>query len=166
VTAEVPGLWDDMRQIDREEIMRRVDQIEDERLLPEPALLWLRKAFPNESARLWRIEEVIEQLVRQVPNIPVEMLAECCDILGPELYGEPPAPPRASHALPKSRARLAALQRRHLALHSLWHRDDSFVDGVTARQQELFLYSEIIEAGEKIEQPKGDIIRINSSDIG
>jgi hypothetical protein len=166
VTAEVPGLWDDMRQIDREEIMRRVDQIEDERLLPEPALLWLRKAFPNESARLWRIEEVIEQLVRQVPNIPVEMLAECCDILGPELYGEPPRPPRASHALPHSRARIAAFQRRHTALHGLWHPDDSFVDSVSTRQQELFLFSEIIEASEKIERVKLDIIRITDEDIG
>lgn len=155
-----------MRHIQRDEVLRRVEQIEDERLLPEPALLWLRKAFANSVVRLWRIEEVIEQLVRQVPNIPVEMLAEICAILSPELYGEPTRPPRASHALPHSRARIAAFQRRHMALHGLWHPDDSFVDSVSTRQQELFLFSEIIEASEKVERVKPDIIRISSSDIG
>lgn len=155
-----------MEEVSQEELLRRCDQVDDERLIPEPAMVWLKRQWTAPMVRLWRVELVIENLIQKVPNMPAEMLAAVCEILAPELYGEPPAPPRASHALPKSRARLAALQRRHLALHSLWHRDDSFVDGVTARQQELFLYSEIIEAGEKIEQPKGDIIRINSSDIG
>lgn len=166
VIASIPGLHSDMQHIDRAEVARRIEQIRDERLLPEPTITWLGKLLREPHQRLWRIELAIEQLVLKVPNMPAEMLADVCEILCPELYGEPPAPPRASHALPKSRARLAALQRRHLALHSLWHRDDSFVDSVTSRQQELFLYSEIIEASQPIPRQDGDIIRITRLDIG
>lgn len=166
IVASVPGLHSDMAHIDRAEVARRIEQIKDERLLPEPAIIWLGKLLREQQQRLWRIELAIEQLIIKVPNMPAEMLADVCEILCPELYGEPPAPPRASHALPKSRARLAALQRRHQALHGLWHRDDSFVDSVTSRQQELFLYSEIIEASQQVPRSDGDIIRITRLDIG
>ena len=166
IVAVVPGLHSDMAHIDRAEVARRIEQIKDERLLPEPAIIWLGKLLREPQQRLWRIELAIEQLIIKVPNMPAEMLADVCEILAPEIYGEPPAPPRASHALPKSRARLAALQRRHQALHGLWHRDDSFVDSVTTRQQELFLYSEIIEASQQVPRSDSDIIRITRLDIG
>ena len=166
IVAVVSGLHSDMGHIDRAEVAKRIEQIKDERLLPEPAIIWLGKLLREQQQRLWRIELAIEQLIIKVPNMPAEMLADVCEILCPELYGEPPAPPRASHALPKSRARLAALQRRHQALHGLWHRDDSFVDSVTTRQQELFLYSEIIEASQQLPRSEGDIIRITRLDIG
>ena len=166
IVAVVPGLHSDMAHIDRAEVAKRIEQIKDERLLPEPAIIWLGKLLREPQQRLWRIELAIEQLIIKVPNMPAEMLADVCEILAPEIYGEPPAPPRASHALPKSRARLAALQRRHQALHGLWHRDDSFVDSVTSRQQELFLYSEIIEASQQVPRSEGDIIRITRLDIG
>ena len=166
IVAVVPGLHSDMAHIDRAEVENRIEQIKDERLLPEPAIIWLDKLLREPQQRLWRIELAIEQLIIKVPNMPAEMLADVCEILCPELYGEPPAPPRASHALPKSRARLAALQRRHQALHGLWHRDDSFVDSVTSRQQELFLYSEILEASQQLPRSDGDIIRITRLDIG
>jgi hypothetical protein len=166
IVAVVPGLHSDMSHIDRAEVSQRIEQIRDERLLPEAAIIWLGKLLREAQQRLWRIELTIEQLIIKVPNMPSEMLADVCEILCPELYGEPPAPPRASHALPKSRARLAALQRRHQALHGLWHRDDSFVDSVTSRQQELFLYSEIIEASHPIPRTDSNIIRITRLDIG
>ena len=166
IVAVVSGLHSDMAHIDCAEVARRIEQIKDERLLPEPAIIWLGKLLREPQQRLWRIELAIEQLIIKVPNMPAEMLADVCEILCPELYGEPPAPPRASHALPKSRARLAALQRRHQALHGLWHRDDSFVDSVTTRQQELFLYSEIIEASQQVPRSDNDIIRITRLDIG
>lgn len=166
IVAVVPGLHSDMAHIDRAEVAKRIEQIKDERLLPEAAIIWLGKLLREPQQRLWRIELAIEQLIVKVPNMPAEMLADVCEILCPELYGEPPAPPRASHALPKSRARLAALQRRHQALHGLWHRDDSFVDSVTSRQQELFLYSEIIEASQQLPRDDSNIIRITRLDIG
>ena len=166
IVAVVPGLHSDMSHIDRSNLAQRIEQIRDERLLPEAAIIWLGKLLLEPQQRLWRIELAIEQLIIKVPNMPAEMLADACEILCPELYGEPPAPPRASHALPKSRARLAALQRRHQALHGLWHRDDSFVDSVTSRQQELFLYSEIIEASHPIPRTDSNIIRITRLDIG
>ena len=166
IVAVVPGLHSDMAHIDRAEVAKRIEQIKDERLLPEAAIIWLGKLLREQQQRLWRIELAIEQLIIKVPNMPAEMLADVCEILAPEIYGEPPAPPRASHALPKSRARLAALQRRHQALHGLWHRDDSFVDSVTSRQQELFLYSEIIEASHPIPRTDSNIIRITRLDIG
>lgn len=166
IVAVVPGLHSDMAHIDRAEVAKRIEQIKDERLLPEPAIIWLGKLLREPQQRLWRIELAIEQLIVKVPNMPAEMLVDVCEILAPEIYGEPPAPPRASHALPKSRARLAALQRRHQALHGLWHRDDSFVDSVTTRQQELFLYSEIIESSQQLPRSDSDIIRITRLDIG
>jgi hypothetical protein len=40
------------------------------------------------------------------------------------------------------------------------------VDSVTSRQQELFLYSEIIEASHPIPRHDSNIIRITRLDIG
>lgn len=86
---------------------------------------------------LWlgRIEEWLERLPSRLGGLSTRQWAAACLHVCPELYAERPRPLKRSDATPRTKAKMAALQRRAEAGCSLWHPLDT--QGVDL-QQTLF----------------------------
>jgi len=67
------------------------------------------------------IERWLELLPDRLIGLSARQWASACLHVCPELYAEPPRPLKSSDATPRSKAKMAALQRRAEAGSSLWH---------------------------------------------
>lgn len=67
------------------------------------------------------IERWLELLPDRLIGLSARQWASACLHVCPELYAEPPRPLKSSDATPRSKAKMAALQRRAEAGCSLWH---------------------------------------------
>lgn len=92
-----------------------------------------------EQVELEALENRLECLPDLVDGIDLKRWGQACEILCPELYGEPPQSPKASDSIPGSRSRqwrLAERYRVQVALHN--PRDSMGVEEEQPTQLELF----------------------------
>jgi hypothetical protein len=104
--------------------------------IPDAAVESLSNDWSGDR-NLWlgKIEDWLEKLPARLGGLSARQWAAACLHVCPELYAEPPRPLKSSDATPRSKAKMAALQRRAEAGCSLWHPLDT--QGVDL-QQTLF----------------------------
>jgi hypothetical protein len=108
-----PGHADDDHPIRFRVVEKRLDELARAKLLPILVVCDIAAELgKHERLTASDIENALERKIEAIEGIPIEHWAKACEMLCPELYGEPPPPPRPSERLPQSRAMMAALGRR------------------------------------------------------
>jgi hypothetical protein len=108
-----PGHAEDDHPIRFRVVEKRLDELARAKLLPILVVCNIAAELGrHERLTVGSIENALEAKIEANGGIPIEHWAKACEILCPELYGEPPPPPRPSERLPQSRAMMAALGRR------------------------------------------------------
>ena len=108
-----PGHAEDDHPIRFRVVEKRLDDLARAKLLPILVVCDLAAELgKHERLTVGIIENALEAKIEANEGIPIEHWAKACEMLCPELFGEPPPPPRPSERLPQSRAMMAALGRR------------------------------------------------------
>ena len=108
-----PGHAEDDHPIRFRVVEKRLDDLARAKILPILVLCDIAAELgKHERLTVGSIENALEAKIEANEGIPIEHWAKACEMLCPELYGEPPPPPRPSERLPQSRAMMAALGRR------------------------------------------------------
>ena len=108
-----PGHAEDDHPIRFRLVEKRLDDLARAKLLPILVVCDIAAELgKHERLTVGSIENALEAKIEANEGIPIEHWAKACEMLCPELYGEPPPPPRPSERLPQSRAMMAALGRR------------------------------------------------------
>ena len=108
-----PGHFEDDHPIRFRVLEKRLDDLARAKILPILVVCDIAAELgKHERLTAGSIENALERKIEANEGIPMEHWAKACEMLCPELYGEPPAPPRPSERLPQSRAMMAALGRR------------------------------------------------------
>ena len=94
-------------------VEKRLDDLARAKILPILVVCDIAAELGrHERLTVGSIENALEAKIEANEGIPIEHWAKACEMLCPELHGEPPPPPRPSERLPQSRAMMAALGRR------------------------------------------------------
>ena len=110
--AIAPGHAEDDHPIRFRLVEKRLDDLARAKLLPILVVCDIAVELgKHERLAVVDIESAVEAKIEANEGIPIEHWAKACEMLCPELFGEPP-PPRPSERLPQSRAMMAALGRR------------------------------------------------------
>ena len=89
---------------------------------PDAAVMELSDDWPGDrDYALGVVERWLESLPERLIGLSARQWASACLHVCPELYAEPPRPLKSSDATPRSKAKMAAFQRRAEAGCSLWH---------------------------------------------
>jgi hypothetical protein len=109
-----PGHAEDDHPIRFRVVEKRLDDLARAKILPILVVCDIAAELgKHERLTVGSIENALEAKIEaNGEGIPIEAWAKACEMLCPELYGEPPPPPRPSERLPQSRAMMAALGRR------------------------------------------------------
>jgi hypothetical protein len=119
---------------------KRLDDLARDKLLPLRIVCDLAADLGrHRRLTVETIENALEaKITASGEGIPAEHWAKACEMLCPELYGEPPEPPRASEKLPRTRAMLAALMRRFEAGRQLFNPKDTHGVPMDRLEPEMF----------------------------
>lgn len=116
-----PGHGNDDDLIDAVLIEDRVFTLEESGILPGAIVEALADSWDREGmVPLVMVEEWLESLPELV-QLDCKLWGKVCEAVCPELYGEPPKCLKRSHAVPRSKAMMAALQRRWQGKTQLWN---------------------------------------------
>ena len=121
-----PGHFEDDHPIRFRVLEKRLDDLARAKILPILVVCDIAAELgKHERLTAGSIENALERKIEANEGIPMEHWAKACEMLCPELYGEPPAPPRPSERLPQSRAMMIALCRRFEAGKGLRNKRDT-----------------------------------------
>ena len=130
----IGGYGNDEDLIDAASIEDRVFLLDEQGILPADIVEAMADAWNMDGqVALAQVEDWLEGLPDLVGGIDLATWGRVCAIVCPELYGEPPRGPyKRSHAVPKSKAMMAALMRRFEGGTGLWNPLDTH--GLERRQ--------------------------------
>jgi hypothetical protein len=159
-----PGHAEDDHPIRFRVVEKRLDELARAKLLPILVVCDIAAELgKHERLTVGSIENALEAKIEANEGIPIEHWAKACEMLCPELYGEPPPPPRPSERLPQSRAMMAALGRRFEAGKGLRNVRDTL--GLPQDRIDEDRWTESMKraskAKAKAEKNKGDDVTIN-----
>jgi len=133
------GHFEEDQRIPFREVERRLDDLARSGLLPLLVVCDIAADLGrHRQITLGAIETALEAKIEGREGIPIEHWAKTCEMVCPELYGEPPMPLRPSEALPHTRAFVAALIRRFEARKALRNPRDTHGLGADQIPQKLW----------------------------
>jgi|GEM_PF-3030883 len=133
------GHFEEDQRIPFREVERRLDDLARSGLLPLRVVCDIAADLGrHRQIAQGAIETGLEAKIEAREGIPIEHWAKACEMVCPELYGEPPMPLRPSEALPHTRAFVAALSRRFEAGKGLRNPRDTHGLGADQIPQKLW----------------------------
>ena len=121
------GYGNDDDLIDAASIEDRVFLLDEQSILHADIVEAMANSWDMEgTVTLGQVEEWLEGLPDLIGGLDCSTWGRVCEVVCPELYGEPyRGPYKRSHAVPRSKAKMAALMRRFEGRTGLWNPMDT-----------------------------------------